>query len=112
MHELALCEAIVGVVEPYAGDRHVDVVRVKVGALRQVVPESLVFCWGLANADTPWAGSDLDVRLVPATIECLECATTTVLEEPFLDCPSCGSAAVTITAGEELLVTSIDLVDV
>lgn len=111
MHELSLCRAISGVVARHAGDREVSVVHLDVGALRQVVPESLVFCWGLANADTPWAGSDLDVRLVPATIECLECTTTTVLEEPFLVCPSCGSAAVTITAGEELLVTSIDLVD-
>jgi len=25
--------------------RHVDIVRVRIGALRQVVPESLSFCW-------------------------------------------------------------------
>jgi hydrogenase nickel incorporation protein HypA/HybF len=41
VHELSLCEAIVGVVKPYADGRHVDVVRVRIGALRQVVPESL-----------------------------------------------------------------------
>ncbi|EUA09257.1 hydrogenase expression/synthesis hypA family protein [Mycobacterium kansasii 732] len=37
MHELALCEAIAGVVKTHADGRHVDVVRVRVGALRQVV---------------------------------------------------------------------------
>jgi hydrogenase nickel incorporation protein HypA/HybF len=40
VHELSLCEAIAGVVKPHAGGRHVDVVRVRIGALRQVVPES------------------------------------------------------------------------
>ena len=43
MHELSLCEAIAGVVKPYADGRHVDIVRVRIGALRQVVPESLSF---------------------------------------------------------------------
>jgi len=45
MHELSLCEAIAGVVKNHADGRHVDVVRVRIGALRQVVPESLSFCW-------------------------------------------------------------------
>ena len=111
MHELSLCRAISGVVARHAEGREVSVVHLDVGALRQVVPDSLVFCWGLANADTPWSDSELDVRLVPAAIECLDCATVTVLDDPFLVCPSCGSAAVRITSGEELLVTSIDLVD-
>lgn len=111
MHELSLCRAISGVVASHAQGREVSVVHLDVGALRQVVPESLVFCWGLANADTAWAASELDVRMVPATIDCLDCSTTTVLDDPFLVCPACGSAAVRITGGEELLVTSIDLVD-
>lgn len=111
MHELSLCRAIAGVVARHAEGREVAVVHLDVGALRQVVPESLVFCWGLANADTPWGISELDVRMVPATIACLDCAAVTELDDPFLVCPHCGSAAVRITSGEELLVTSLDLVE-
>lgn len=109
MHELSLCRAIGGVVAQHAAGREVTTVHLDVGALRQVVPESLIFCWGLVNADTPWAGSDLDVRMIPAALDCLDCGEVTALEDPFLLCGRCGSAAVTITSGEQLLVTSIDL---
>ena len=112
MHELSLCRAIGGIVERHADGRRVTVVHLDVGALRQVVPDSLTFCWGLANAGTPWEESELEVRLVPARLDCLDCGTTTELDEPFLVCGRCGSAAVTIASGDELLVTSLDLADV
>ena len=111
MHELSLCRAIGGIVERHAGGRRVTAVHLDVGALRQVVPDSLTFCWSLANAGTPWEDSELDVRLVPARLDCLDCGATTQLDEPFLVCGSCASAAVTIASGDELLVTSLDLVD-
>jgi hydrogenase nickel incorporation protein HypA/HybF len=111
VHELSLCKAISGIVERHADGRRVSTVHLDVGALRQVVPDSLVFCWGLANAGTPWETSELDVRLVPARLTCLDCGASTELTEPFLVCGTCESRAVTIASGDELLVTSIDLVD-
>jgi hydrogenase nickel incorporation protein HypA/HybF len=111
VHELSLCHAIGGIVGRHAAGRQVTAVHLDVGALRQVVPESLTFCWGLANAGTPWASSELDVRLVPASLHCLDCGATTELDEPFLVCGTCDSPAVTIASGDELLVTSIDLDD-
>jgi len=86
-------------------------VHVDVGALRQVVPDSLTFCWGLVNAGTPCEGSEMDVRVVPARLTCLDCGAETVLHEPVIRCGTCASAAVTIASGEELLVTSIELQD-
>ncbi len=111
MHELSLCKAIGSIVGRHAAGRQVTAVHLDVGALRQVVPDSLTFCWGLANAGTPWETSELDVRLVPARLTCLDCGESTELTEPFLVCGSCESRAVTIASGDELLVTSIDLVD-
>ncbi|MCK5756142.1 MAG: hydrogenase maturation nickel metallochaperone HypA, partial [Mycobacterium sp.] len=49
MHELSLCHAIAGVVTSHAEGRPVEVVRVRVGALRQVVPDSLLFCWSIVR---------------------------------------------------------------
>ena len=47
MHELSIAGAIVATVERHAGGRAVTSVRVRVGRLRQVVPESLEFCFGI-----------------------------------------------------------------
>lgn len=63
MHELALCEAIANVVKTHADGRHVEVVRVRVGALRQVVPESLSFCWTLVRDSENMADAELELRV-------------------------------------------------
>ncbi len=66
MHELSLCHAIAGVVKPYAAGRRVDVVRVQIGALRQVVPDSLSFCWTLVRDDESMPEAELELEFVAA----------------------------------------------
>ena len=112
MHELSLCQSIGQIVRRHADDRRVTVVHLQVGQLRQVVPDTLVYCWGIVNEGTTCEGSVLDVDHVPAAIECRDCGATTRLEEMHMVCGSCGSTAVSVTAGEELLVTSIELQEV
>ncbi len=112
MHELSLCHSIGQIVRRHAEDRRVTVVHLQVGQLRQVVPDTLVYCWGLVNEGTTCEGSVLDVDHVPAVVECRDCGATTRLEEMSMVCGTCGSTAVAVTAGEELLVTSIELQEV
>ena len=109
MHELSLCESIARAVTREAGGRRVSSVQLRIGALRQVVPDTLVYCWSITSRGPILDGSVLDVELVPAEIECRDCGATTLLEEMRMMCGSCGSTAVAVTAGEELLVTSIEL---
>ena len=68
VHELSLCGAIAGVVRPHAAGRHVDVVRVQVGALRQVVPESLEFCWSLIREYEEMPDAELELEFVAAEV--------------------------------------------
>ena len=70
MHELSLCEAIAGVVKTHADGRHVDVVRVRIGALRQVVPESLSFCWTLVRDSEDMPDAELELECVTAEVRC------------------------------------------
>ncbi len=111
MHELSICRAIAGIVDRSAAGRPVEVVRVQVGQLRQIVPETLVYCWSLINEGTAYAGTQLEVDSVPASIRCESCGAVTVLDEPVLLCSTCASPSVVIETGEEFLVTSLDLQD-
>lgn len=111
MHELSLCHSIHGIVDRARGDREVAVVHLRVGQLRQVVPDTLAYCWALVAEDGPLDGSTLDVDHVPVTLECHACgATTRVRHALVLTCATCDSGDVRVVAGEEFLVTSIDLV--
>ena len=73
MHELSLCQAIAGVVRPYTQGRRVDVVRVQVGALRQVVPESLSFCWTIVREHENMPEAELELEFVTAEVRCRGC---------------------------------------
>jgi hydrogenase nickel incorporation protein HypA/HybF len=113
VHELSLCHAIAGVVKPYADGRHVDVVRVKIGALRQVVPESLSFCWTLVRDYEDMPDADLELEFVSAEVDCRSCSRrSTIISQWSLLCPHCESAEVETICGDEFLVTSLDVSEV
>jgi hydrogenase nickel incorporation protein HypA/HybF len=110
MHELSLCEAIADVVKPYADGRHVDVVRVRIGALRQVVPDSLSFCWTLVRDYEDMPDAELELELVDAQVSCRGCGhQSTITSRWSLLCPQCESADVEVLRGNEFLVTSLDV---
>jgi len=110
MHELSLCRSIHGIVDRARGRRPVSVVHLRIGQLRQVVPDTLVYCWGLVTEAGPLAGSQLDIDHVPVRLECHVCGKQTqVAEVLVLTCGACGGGDVRLLSGEEFLVTSIDL---
>ncbi len=110
VHELALCEAIARIVRPHAEGRHVDIVRVRIGALRQVVPESLSFCWSLLREHEDMPDAELVLELVSAEVVCRCCGHRGLIESQWsLLCPGCQSADVEVLRGNEFLVTSLDV---
>lgn len=111
MHELSICSAIAQTVGEHAGGRAVRRVRVRIGHFRQVVPESLAFCWEIQTRGGPLDGCQLDVDHVPAVIRCRDCSAATTLEHPILLCGACDGADVELVAGEEFLIESIDVAE-
>lgn len=113
MHELSLCGAIYEITERAAAGRPVSVIHLDVGRLRQVIPETLTYCWEMVSAETALAGSRLEVDYRPVTLQCRQCREgTTLTKDLLLLCGGCGGDQVTVTGGEELLVTSLDLSEV
>ena len=111
MHELSICSAMVDIVRRHAEGREVRAVHLRVGQLRQIVPDTLVFCWSLVNEGTPLEGTVLDVESIPAAIRCKPCDHTQTLHELLLVCETCGGSDVEVVAGEEFLITTLDLAE-
>ena len=108
MHELSLCEAIADTVVRRAAGRPVTRATVRIGAMRQVVPDSMSFCWTMLTDGSELDGCALDIEHIDAVIACV-CGARTTLRQPILVCDSCGSVDVVLETGEELLLVSIDL---
>ncbi len=109
MHELALGQAIADNVERRAGGRRVERVLVRIGHLRQVVPDSLQFSWELLVDGTDLDGCTLEIEHVPAVVACRSCAQLTTLDLPVLACSACGSLDVELRSGEEFPIVAMDV---
>jgi hydrogenase nickel incorporation protein HypA/HybF len=109
MHELSIAEAIVTVAERHAAGRAVYAVDVRVGHLRQVVSGALEFAFELTAKGTSLDGAELRIEQVAAAGRCRICGAESELDGFPLTCAACGGLDVEVTAGEELLVDSIEL---
>ena len=109
MHELSLCGAIADTVLEHAAGRPVRTIRLQIGHFRQVVPETLEFCWSMRTSGSPLEGSDLVIDSVPAVIACRDCGEETELADPFLRCGACDGTDIELLSGEEFLIESIDI---
>lgn len=109
MHELSLCSAIADTVAGHAAGRAVHGVRVHIGAYRQVVPDTLTYCWEIQTVGTELEHCELTVVTVPAVITCRTCGEDSTLDSPILLCGSCDGADVRLVTGEEFLIESIDV---
>ena len=109
MHELSLAQAILGHVESRAHGRPVRRVQVRIGYLRQVVPDSLSFAWEMLTDDTDLAGTELVVEHIPAVVHCRVCDRDTTLDWPVLACAGCEGHDVSLRQGDELDVATIDV---
>ncbi len=110
MHELALCGSIADIVVKRAPGREVRTIQLRIGQLRQVVPDTLTYCWQVVTESTQLEGSVLDIEHVPARLRCTACEAEHEMNgELLLACRTCRATTVTVIAGEEFMITSMDV---
>jgi hydrogenase nickel incorporation protein HypA/HybF len=109
MHELSIADAVREIVERNARGRRVVSVELKVGHLRQVVPDSLGFAWQLVTEGTALDGAGLKTDYVAASAHCGACGSDTELTAFPALCQACGSLDVEVSGGDELLVEALVL---
>jgi hydrogenase nickel incorporation protein HypA/HybF len=86
-------------------------VTVRIGHLRQVVPDALQFSWEVVASQSGMPEAELVIEEVPAVVRCQACGERTTLDLPILACGACEGFDVTLLSGEEFLVVSMDMAD-
>lgn len=110
MHELSIASALLGQVEELATANElirIGTVRITVGARRQVVEESLRMAFEAVSLGTRAEGATLEITEVPMQARCRACAHAYAPQLRDFRCPACGQAAADITAGNDILISSI-----
>jgi hydrogenase nickel incorporation protein HypA/HybF len=113
MHEFsiaeALLEAALGVAQAH-GSHPVEDVCVRIGRLRQVLPEALHFAFDALTPGTLAEGATLTWEEVPPRIRCQHCGIIFMPAEVwFWTCPDCGTSGGEVIEGEELVLESVRL---
>ncbi|HET9718613.1 MAG TPA: hydrogenase maturation nickel metallochaperone HypA [Solirubrobacteraceae bacterium] len=108
MHELSLSSAIIDTAVKHADGRRVTLVALRVGRLRQVIPETLEFYFEFVARGTLCQGARLEQEVIEPWLRCASCGHEWPIEVPAFRCPACGGPAA-IVRGNELEVESIEV---
>lgn len=114
MHELSIAQSIIEIVRSNVASDDaylVRSVRVKVGEISGVIPESLEFCFEAITHDTPLERATLDIEHVPFVLRCKTCDASFGSEMGIVLCPHCTGTDTQVLSGFELQVAEIELDD-
>jgi hydrogenase nickel incorporation protein HypA/HybF len=112
MHEMSLAEGVLKLAEQAAraqGFTRVKAVWLEIGALAQVEPDAIRFCFDAVTRDSIAQGARLEIVATPGSAWCMQCGQSVPVRALYDDCPRCGSRHLQVTGGQEMRVTELEV---
>ena len=112
MHELAITQAVIGLVSEHAEKAEAGkVVRINlvVGELTGFVGDFVQFYFDHMTKGTIMENAELTFKTIPTTGRCRDCSKEFEVKEMDWTCPSCEGNSIQLVGGNELLVESIEV---
>ncbi len=112
MHELSLCAGILDILEDQAAAqdfKRILTVKLAIGALAAVEVEALRGCFEIVSRGTVAEGASLHIDRVPAAGRCNACAGTFEVVDYVAACPACPDQLLTVSGGQDLGVTQLEV---
>ncbi len=85
----------------------VDAITLKIGKMRQVLGDALLFAFDILSKDTPLEGAEIIIENVPVRGHCKACNQDFVMDDWVNICPECHGMSIDIISGKELQVVEI-----
>src|SRR6476661_6037451 len=104
MHEVSICQSIVGTLEAELDEskfREVREVHVKIGVLTCVDPKILAHVFSYIIEGSPFEKSSLHPSYVETVAACEQCKEHFKVHDYRFVCPICDTPSTTIVAGNE-----------
>lgn len=114
MHELGIARNILEIVQksvPQEQEASVISIRIRVGQLSGVVPDSLEFCFSALLNETRMERAGLVIEKMPTVSLCKECRHRFTVDDFAFSCPMCNSVNLELISGNELEIVDIELAD-
>jgi len=112
MHEISIIQSTLDLAEEQArgaGSEGIISVRLRVGIVSSVVPETLEFAFDVLKKGTMAENATLEIERVPAEARCAGCGKTFMLDRIQFDCPECNGMLILGMGGADLELASLVL---
>lgn len=112
MHELAITENIIKICSEEAVKnkaKKVKEIKILVGDLTGLIPESIQYYFDIASKGTEVEGAKLNIIKMPLKIFCNDCKNTSIVLRGIFTCPECGGSDIKLIGGNEFLIDSMEV---
>ena len=112
MHEMSIAQSMIEVIREEmlkAGASVLRSVRIEIGEMSGIVPDSLSFCFEVMTKETPLEGAGLYLDVAPLRARCRGCGETFDIEGYCFSCPSCDSGDIEVISGRDLKIVEIEV---
>ncbi len=114
MHELGIAQDILEIVKqavPEGQESAVRRIRIRVGQLSGIVPDSLEFCFQAIAGDTAMPQAGLAIEQIPTIFQCRKCSHRFEVSDFEFLCPACQSSDLEMVSGKELDIVEIEMAE-
>jgi hydrogenase nickel incorporation protein HypA/HybF len=112
MHEMTICEQIIGQLEDERLRRGFGMVkrlRLEIGLLSCLDPDALRYAFEISTRDTFLDGLVLEIDRPPGQAKCLECDAEVKVSSRLDACPSCGGNRLDASGGTQMRLIEMEI---
>ncbi len=112
MHEMSIAQSLLKIIREEMAKHDARVlksVRLHIGQLSAIVPDSLSFCFEVMTSDTELEGAKLIMEVIPLRGVCKECNQTFEIRDYAFECPHCCSREINTISGKDLSIVEMEV---
>lgn len=112
MHEMSIAQSLVAILQEEMakhGAASLRSVRLSIGEMSAIVPESLSFCFEIIIQGTPLEGAKLVMDRIPLKGYCPKCDKTFDIKDFVFLCPDCASTTIETIEGQGLSIVEMEV---
>ena len=112
MHEMSIAQSVIEIINEEMEKNDATIlrsIRLNIGKMSAIVPDSLSFCFEVITAGTKLEGAQMIMDIIPMKGYCQGCEREFEIEDYAFVCPSCGSTQIKAISGQELSIVEIEV---
>lgn len=112
MHEMSIAQSLIAIVKEEMIEnnaKRLRSVRVNIGEMSGIVPETLKTCFEIITAKGNMKGAVLKMDIAPLVGGCRKCRKEFKVEEYNFSCPECESTDIDIISGREMNIVELEV---